>query len=48
MIILPGNVATALGGAYEVANSCRFNDNDSAYMHKTCGTATLNTMDLNG
>jgi hypothetical protein len=22
-------------GAYEVANSCRFNDGDSAYMHKT-------------
>ena len=34
-LILPGNVASALGGAYEVANSCRFNDGDSAYMHKT-------------
>ncbi len=26
-------------GAYEVANSCRFNDGDSAYMHKTCSSA---------
>jgi hypothetical protein len=33
-----GNVASALGGAYEVANSCRFNDGDSAYMHKTPGS----------
>ena len=38
-LILPGNVASALGGAYEVANSCRFNDGDSAYMHKTPGSA---------
>ncbi len=30
-----GNVASALGGGYEVANSCRFNSADSAYMHKT-------------
>ena len=35
-----GNVASALGGEYEVANSCRFNSADSAYMHKTLGTAT--------
>ena len=41
-LILPGNVATALGGAYEVANSCRFNDGDSAKMSKTLGTATDN------
>ena len=33
--ILSGNVASALGGAYEVANSCRFNDGDSAYMSKS-------------
>ena len=33
--ILSGNVASALGGAYEVANSCRFKDADTAYMHKT-------------
>ena len=30
-----GNVASALGGAYEVANSCRFNKADSARMVKT-------------
>ena len=29
-LILSGNVASALGGEYEVANSCRFNDDDSA------------------
>ena len=34
-LILSGNVASAIGGAYEVANSCRFNDDDNAYMHKT-------------
>ena len=28
-LILPGNVATALGGAYEVANSCRFDGADT-------------------
>ena len=33
--ILSGNVASALGGAYEVANSCRFNDGDSASMSKS-------------
>ena len=33
-LILPGNVASATAGAYEVANSCRFNDGDSAYMIK--------------
>jgi hypothetical protein len=38
--ILSGNVASAIGGAYEVANSCRFNDGDSAYMNKTFGTPT--------
>ena len=36
--ILSGNVASALGGAYEVANSCRF-DGSSAYMTKTPGSA---------
>jgi hypothetical protein len=35
-LILPGNVATATAATgYDVANSCRFNDGDSAYMHKT-------------
>ena len=29
--------------AYEVANSCRFNDGDSAYMHKTPGSAGSNS-----
>jgi len=37
--IATGNVASAIGGAYEVANSCRFNAGDSAYMHKTPGGA---------
>jgi len=30
-----GNVASAIGGGYEVANSCMFNRADTAYMHKT-------------
>ena len=30
-----GNVASALPSGYDVANSCRFNSADSAYMHKT-------------
>ena len=35
-LILPGNVATELAGTtYDVANSCRFNLADSAYMEKT-------------
>jgi hypothetical protein len=34
MIILPANT---ISGGYDVANSCRFNDGDSAYMHKTPG-----------
>ena len=38
-LILPGNVASALPTGYEVANSCRFNRADSAYMHKTPGSA---------
>ena len=33
-LILPGNVASALGGGYEVANSCRFNDDDSPKLTK--------------
>jgi len=37
-LILSGNVASAIGGAYEVANSCRF-DGSSAYMTKTPGSA---------
>ena len=34
-----GNVASAIGGGYEVANSCMFNNDDGAYMHKTPGSA---------
>jgi len=41
-LILPGNVASATGGAYEVANSCRFNSADSAYLNRTLGTPTNN------
>ena len=38
-LILPGNVASATASTgYDVANSCRFNDGDSAYMHKTPGS----------
>ena len=37
--IASGNVASAISGAYEVANSCRFNRADSSYMHKTPGGA---------
>ena len=33
MIILPANTLST--GGYVVANPCRFNDNDTAYMHKT-------------
>ena len=40
-LILPGNVATATAvTAYSVANSCRFNDGDSAQMTRTLGTPT--------
>jgi hypothetical protein len=39
-LILSGNVASATAGAYEIANSCRFNDGDSAAMEKTIGTPT--------
>jgi hypothetical protein len=39
-LILPGNVASATASTtYTVANSCRFNDGDSAYMHKTPGSS---------
>ncbi|MBC8435878.1 MAG: hypothetical protein H8D84_02710 [Proteobacteria bacterium] len=36
-IILPANTLSA--GGYTVANSCRFNDGDSPYMHVTRGSA---------
>jgi len=39
-LVLSGNVASATASTtYDVANSCRFNDGDSAYMHKTPGSA---------
>ena len=38
--ILSGNVASGLGGAYDVANSLRFNDGSSDYISKTLGTAS--------
>ena len=40
-LILPGNVASATAATtYDVANSCRFNSADTAYMTKTLGTPT--------
>ena len=39
-LILPGNVGSATAATgFDVANSCRFDDGDSAYMHKTPGGA---------
>ena len=38
-LILPGNVASALGGGYEVANSCRFNSGDSPSLKDGDGSA---------
>jgi len=37
--IATGNVASAISGGYEVANSCRFNDGDSPYLSRTFGGA---------
>ena len=40
-LILPGNVASATAPTtFSVANSCRFNDGDSSYVHKAFGTPT--------
>ena len=39
MAFLIGGANSAADTAYDVANSCRFNDGDSAYMHKTCSSA---------
>ena len=41
-LILPGNVASAAPTAYSIANSCRFNSLDSAYLVRTLGTPTNN------
>ena len=39
-LILPGNVASATAPTtFSVANSCRFNDGDSAWMAKTAGSS---------
>ena len=38
--LIGGANSAAADDAYEVANSCRFNDGDSAYMHKALGTPT--------
>ena len=42
-LILPGNVASAADTAYEVANSCRFNDGDSAYMTRAFDATQTST-----
>ena len=42
MIILGTNSIKG-SGSYDVANSCRFNSGDSAYMHKTPGSAGTRT-----
>jgi hypothetical protein len=39
-LILSGNVSSALGTGYEVANSCRFDDGSSAKLTQTFGTPT--------
>ena len=38
-LILPGNVASATAGAYEIANSCRFNLGDSPQLSKSVGSS---------
>jgi len=43
-LILPGNVASATASTtYDVANSCRFNDDDSAYMEKSSSAGNRRT-----
>jgi len=38
-LILPANTLST--GGYEVANSCRFNDGDSAYVHRTMSASNM-------
>ena len=38
--ILSGNVASAIGGGYEVANSCRFEEGRTTSLSRTLGTPT--------
>ena len=46
-LILPGNVGSATAATgYNVANSCRFNDDDSAYMHFTPGSGNRRTFTI--
>ena len=43
-LILPGNVASATAPTtYSVANSCRFNAADSAYLSDTWGSGSATT-----
>jgi hypothetical protein len=42
-LILSGNVSSALGTGYDVANSCMFNKGDTAYMHKTLSAGNRRT-----
>jgi len=42
LTIPSGNVASALGGGYEVANSCRFNDDDNPKMVVTPSSSGTN------
>ena len=37
-LILSGNLASATAGGYDVANSCRFNDDSSDYLNRTPGS----------
>ena len=39
-LILSGNVASATAAAYEVANSCRFDDGSSTEMNKTISSTS--------
>ena len=43
-----GNVASGLATGYDVANSCRFNDDDSAHLNKSLSSAYKNTWTWSG
>ena len=45
-LILPGNVASATAGAYEVANSCRFNMVIVLICTRQLGTVATNEKNL--
>jgi len=40
MSVLPTGLTKPASGGYTIDNSCRFNDDDSAYMSRTFGTPT--------